>query len=566
MGTPAPLSFVRRHFVTIGGQRQIHYLRGGTGAPVLLLHPSPGPATRMLPVLEYLSPHFTLIAPDTPSNGMSDPLPLDQPGMDDYGDNIARFLDALGIDRIAIYAFHTGASVAAAFATRHPARVRGAILDGFLVETDESLEERLTRYLPPFEPKMDGSHLAWLWSRHRENGLFHKWYEPSLANRRDSELPTPAALHATVMNWLRTGAGYVTPYSAAFRQRGDQLATRFTTPTVICAAESDTLYSHLDRLPAPLPPCVEIHRLGTDANRNKAFFLEQLRRFAGGTAPPPPKTTAVTGHPWHDYVDIGGGQLHVRRSDSGSGRPMVVIHDSAADSFVVNPVTRGFVGKRPVIAIDLPGHGESDNTIGTADVTLSRYAEALGQALDKWGLREIDAIGIASGGSVLAELAHQRPGLVRNLILAGALDLEESARADLRANFSFPIEPDWYGGYLQKAWLVARDHSLFWPWYKRTQAAALGLEPSGPQATQDRLVALMRAGDMFHHQSQAAVAYPLGATLPGIDARIIFAAQSGGMLHAETQRAHATQTASVWVTLPTCQEDWADALLPQLQT
>ena len=230
---------VRRHFVTIGGTRQIHYLRAGAGIPVLLLHPSPGPSRYLADLIGFLSQHFTVIAPDTPGNGLSDPLPMETPSMDDFGNNVALFLDALGIKQIAVYGFHTGASIGTAFAIRHPDRVLGAILDGFLVETDQSLADRIAHYLLPFEPCWDGSHLTWLWDRVRRQETFAPWYAPTLAHRLDREASSPDRLHRTVMDWLLSGAEYIKPYSAAFRQRGEQVVHRFSTPTVICAASTD---------------------------------------------------------------------------------------------------------------------------------------------------------------------------------------------------------------------------------------------------------------------------------------------------------------------------------------
>ncbi|MCX8231776.1 MAG: alpha/beta fold hydrolase, partial [Alphaproteobacteria bacterium] len=172
MGTEAPDAGVRRHFVTIEGVRQIHYRRAGSGPPVLLLHQSPKSSREHLPLMQHLMDRFTCIAPDTPGNGNSDPLTLSDPEMADYGDNIASFLDALGIEKIAVYGFHTGASVGAAFAARHPDRVHIAILNGLVTLNAEERADILANYLTPFAPQWDGSHLTWLWSRLREQTVF----------------------------------------------------------------------------------------------------------------------------------------------------------------------------------------------------------------------------------------------------------------------------------------------------------------------------------------------------------------------------------------------------------
>lgn len=564
MGIAAANPRITRHFLTIDGARQVHYLRAGSGAPVLLLHPSPGPSRYLLSLIEHLSDHFTVIAPDTPGNGLSDPLPLDAPTMDDYGDNVARVLDALGIDAIALYGFHTGASVGTAFAIRHPHRVRGAILDGFLVESDESLKDRLSHYLLPFEPKLDGSHMTWLWTRLRDQRMYGKWYAPSLASRFDLAAPTPAATHGTVMDWLDAGAAYIKPYSAAFRQRGHLQVMRFTTPTVICAADNDSLVRHLDALPANLPACVEVKRFGGKENLN-AFVRTELAHFAGGSPPAVPAVKPLGDRSYQTYVAIPGGQLHVRRSEAAAGRPVVLLHDAIGDNRVMDAIARGFRGRRPVVAIDLPGHGNSDNTLG-ADESVAGYGRALGAALIALGLPEVDVVGIHAGTAVAAELAIQYPAAVKHLVLAETPPLDPAARDDLRANHAYPVEVDFFGGHLLKAWFTARDDGQFWPWYNRSRAAALRREPYTAAEIHLRMVAILKAGAMFQRYAEAAFTPDAAASLAQVKAPVVFAAAAGGPLAAAAHAARGRIRGAEALDLPPGQENWAAALLPFLDS
>lgn len=560
MGTAAANPRVSRHFVTIDGTRQIHYLRAGSGAPVLILHPSPGPSRYLLSLIEYLSDHFTVFAPDTPGNGLSDPLPLDAPTMDDYGDNVARVLDALGIDKIALYGFHTGASVGTAFAIRHPQRVRGAILDGFLVESDASLKDRLSHYLLPFEPKLDGSHMTWLWTRLRDQRMYGKWYAPSLASRFDLDAPTPAATHGTVMDWLDAGAAYIKPYSAAFRQRGHLQVMRLTTPTVICAADSDSLVHHLDALPPNLPACVAVKRMGGKDNVN-AFVLAELRGLAAGSPPPVPAVPPLSDRAYQSYVTIPGGQLHVRRSDAGTGRPLVILHDAIGDNRVVDGITLGFHGRRPAVAIDLPGHGNSDNTLG-ANVSLQSYARTVDAALDALGLREVDVLGVHAGTAVATELALRSPARVKQLILAETPPLDRAVRAALRANYAYPIDVEFFGGHLLKAWFTARDQGHFWPWYERSRAAAVMREPYSAAEVHLRMVAILKAGAMFQRYAEAAFTPDAAVALAQVKAPIIFAAAKGSPLAASMRATSGTVRGAQAVDLPPDMKNWAAALLP----
>ena len=109
-----------------------------------------------------------------------------------------------------------------------------------------------------------------------------------------------------------------------------------------------------------------------------------IRGQATVSGPDAPKP--IAGRTWQDYATVDSGQLHMRRAD-GAGRPVLVQHDAASDNNVVRLAAEGFVGKRPVIAFDLPGNGESDNTIGTDKdgITCTTYAAVTRQALSSMG-------------------------------------------------------------------------------------------------------------------------------------------------------------------------------------
>ncbi len=121
---------VTRYFVTIG-DRQVHYLRAGAGPCVVLLHGSPESSFSLLPLIHILKNRFTVIAPDTPGNGNSEPLSIDDPLIPDYAGALGDLLNALGIETCALYGFHTGADIAVCYSTQAPARVSMVVANGF---------------------------------------------------------------------------------------------------------------------------------------------------------------------------------------------------------------------------------------------------------------------------------------------------------------------------------------------------------------------------------------------------------------------------------------------------
>ena len=131
---------------------QVHFRYGGSGPVVVMLHDSPRSSVLHAPNIEWLGEHFTVIALDTPGYGNSTPLPQSAPTIKDFAAALAATLGALGIERCALYGFHTGAKIALQFAADHPERVSLAILDGLALPAETATAEYLERYLQPFEP------------------------------------------------------------------------------------------------------------------------------------------------------------------------------------------------------------------------------------------------------------------------------------------------------------------------------------------------------------------------------------------------------------------------------
>ena len=133
---------MKKNYADIGlgdSTLQIHYLRGGTGAPLILLHPSPLSASWLQPQCRALIGQFDCIAPDTPGYGGSDPLPEQPLNLQPYVLAVASFLDALGLDRTLFYGSATGAQIAIEFAKTFPDRCDGLLLENVAFLTTASV-------------------------------------------------------------------------------------------------------------------------------------------------------------------------------------------------------------------------------------------------------------------------------------------------------------------------------------------------------------------------------------------------------------------------------------------
>ncbi len=90
----------------------------------------------------------------------------------------------------------------------------------------------------------------------------------------------------------------------------------------------------------------------------------------------------------------------------GSGRPLLLIHGIGGSSRSWQLVFSGLVdGGRDVIAIDLPGHGETPKLPG--ENSIATLADAVTEFLEEHDLLGIDAVGVSMGARLVLELARR---------------------------------------------------------------------------------------------------------------------------------------------------------------
>jgi len=131
---------LRKRLITFGGltveQRTViagniktFYLSAGTGEPLVLLHGAGGGAVLWGPVIDLLSKHFHVIAPDVVGYGESDKpdAPYDKKYFSAW---FRSFCDSLNMGKINLLGNSQGGAIAMQFTLDNPGRVKKLILVG----------------------------------------------------------------------------------------------------------------------------------------------------------------------------------------------------------------------------------------------------------------------------------------------------------------------------------------------------------------------------------------------------------------------------------------------------
>ena len=94
---------------------------------------------------------------------------------------------------------------------------------------------------------------------------------------------------------------------------------------------------------------------------------------------------------------------------TGTGEPLVLLHGLGSWRGVWDPVHPGLVRHFDVVAVDLPGFGDSDSLPPGVEPRPAALAAAVAELLDELGIREPHVAGNSLGGWVALELGRLRP-------------------------------------------------------------------------------------------------------------------------------------------------------------
>ena len=130
------------------------------------------------------------------------------------------------------------------------------------------------------------------------------------------------------------------------------------------------------------------------------------------------------------YVETPHGQIHCRIA--GSGRPLLLLHQTASSSMMWERVMRTFPGGHRLIAMDTPGFGISDPPPSRPADGLAYYARRVLEVLDVLGIDRASIAGHHTGAMIAAEIAATNPERVESLVLLGAVVIGSDEERDRR--------------------------------------------------------------------------------------------------------------------------------------
>jgi pimeloyl-ACP methyl ester carboxylesterase len=125
----------------------------------------------------------------------------------------------------------------------------------------------------------------------------------------------------------------------------------------------------------------------------------------------------------------------VAYSEVGSGPTVLLLHATLHDRHDFDPIAEALARRYRTIAVDWPGHGDSDPVDASVEPGAPLFADVLEDVVDGLGLSRAVLIGNSVGGFAAARLAINRPECVAGLALVntgGFVPLNALSRAFCR--------------------------------------------------------------------------------------------------------------------------------------
>lgn len=496
-----------KRFVSVG-DRLVHYRTAGEGPPALLLHDSVKSSKYLAPLINKLSPHFKVIALDTPGNGNSDPLPGQQE-IPDFANAVKETMDALGLDKVCVYGRHTSAKVVLELVGRWPERFHVALMDGLSLPEKPYSAEFLASYLPPLKVDDRGAYLAQAWTHIQDMTRWFPWFTTKAATRMSVPIRAGSGGHDFALDFLMAGPNYASAYGAAMRYQGwDRLnALSSDTPAVFMAAEDDVLSPFLDKIPDNRAR--ERVAPGSEPilQRVEDIFLRRTDKVPFVEVAQQPRR--------RQYLDFPEGQIHVRDLGTAEGPVTLFLHETPGGTSSVAP----FLGKLSehgrVLAPDLPGCAESD-PLEIPDAYA--YAETLARIVEAYGLTSVNVLATTTSTPIALAFAERYPDLVSALLLDGYIAPDQ----EMATQFCPPIEFDLSGSHLHKLWHQLRNQSVQWPWYAHTVDSIRWVDAElGGMRMHHRLLDTLKQFDNYGDATKAAFQFDSAGAMQRISCPVL---------------------------------------------
>ncbi len=232
---------------------------------------------------------------------------------------------------------------------------------------------------------------------------------------------------------------------------------------------------------------------------------------------------------------LEGGEVDVQYRRVGEGPPLLMLHPSPLSSAFLEPQMLRLAHRVTAIAPDTPGYGKSTAIAGPVR-DLTPYVEAMRAFCDALGLTAYALYGSATGAQIAIELAKVDAARVTGVILDNAADFSDEERERIMDGYFPDLTPSEDGHHLARAWQVAHDSTLFFPWHCKDEGSRIAATPAPAEAMNLTALGYLRAGPEYEKAYRAAFHNERAERIQAISVPVSIIRWKSGILKRFTDR------------------------------
>lgn len=175
------------------------------------------------------------------------------------------------------------------------------------------------------------------------------------------------------------------------------------------------------------------------SSANKRISTRTLRRL---------KAELQTAQMRKGYIETSFGLIHYRSVGNYNNPHVLLLHQTASSSAMYEKIMSLLADKYYFFAPDTLGFGGSDFPSETA--TMQIYADSLGEAADKSGLKNPFVFGHHTGASIAVQMEFDKP-FAKKMFLSGPPYLTKEKKDEFKKGVQ-PIVIEKDGSHLLKLW------------------------------------------------------------------------------------------------------------------
>ncbi|MDX1291844.1 MAG: alpha/beta fold hydrolase [Hyphomonas sp.] len=263
-------------------------------------------------------------------------------------------------------------------------------------------------------------------------------------------------------------------------------------------------------------------------------------------------TSNATAGATRHFVQIGDQTVHYRVQ--GQGPVVVMLHDSPRSSRLHVPTMQRLSDQFTLVALDTPGYGSS-SPLDKATPTIEDFADSLNAALCALGIERAPLYAPHTGAKIALEYAAKYGHPVR-LILDGLSIPPKPTAPEFIDAYMRPFIKDSAGAFIATEWTHVRDMTRWFPWFNRSTATRIALEPTA-EWLHDYTLDLFSAGPHYSGAYAAAMRYPPLPALRKVSVPTLVGAREDDVLYSSLPRVPVNENPNLAIEpLPADTETW----------